>query len=66
MRVSLLSYKMPELSGTTTGCFAKVPRHDENQDKRFLNNDYLDISIQLQMTLTTKSLRTLSHMIQKQ
>jgi len=34
MRVSLLSYKMPELSGPYNGCFGKVPRHDESQDRR--------------------------------
>lgn len=35
MRVSLLSYKMPELGGNKTGMFAKLPRHDENHDKRY-------------------------------
>lgn len=34
MRVSLLSYKMPEVSGTQTGVFSKIPRHEPTHDKR--------------------------------
>lgn len=41
MRVSLLSYKMPELSGPYNGCFGKVPRHDESQDRRQVYYNYI-------------------------
>jgi hypothetical protein len=34
MRVSLLSYKMPELDGPNHGVFSKVPRHEKTFDKR--------------------------------
>jgi hypothetical protein len=34
MRVSLLSYKMPELEGPNYGVFSKVPRHEKTFDKR--------------------------------
>jgi len=34
MRVSLLSYKMPEVKGTDTGVFSKIPRHHATHDKR--------------------------------
>jgi hypothetical protein len=34
MRVSLLSYKMPELEENKTGVFAKIPRHNPDYNKR--------------------------------
>lgn len=40
MRVSLLSYKMPELSGTENGVFSKIPRHEKTHDKRYFDTSY--------------------------
>lgn len=40
MRVSVLSYKMPELSGTKYGVFSKLPRHDQLHDKRYFETTY--------------------------
>lgn len=34
MRVSLLSYRMPEVDGSTNGVFSKIPRHEPTYDKR--------------------------------
>jgi hypothetical protein len=40
MRVSLLSYKMPEVSGTEHGVFSKIPRHEKTHDKRYFETSY--------------------------
>ncbi len=40
MRVSLLSYKMPEVGGTQYGVFSKIPRHDLNEYKRYFDTSY--------------------------
>jgi hypothetical protein len=40
MRVSLLSYKMPELKGTQTGVFSKIPRHEATHDQRYFETTY--------------------------
>ena len=42
MRVSLLSYKMPELKGTQQGVFSKIPRHESTDDKRYFDTCYKD------------------------
>lgn len=42
MRISLLSYQMPELGGQTSGVFSKIPRHDSNHDKRYFDTTYKD------------------------
>lgn len=34
MRVSLLGYKMPEMNGPEQGVFSKIPRHDQNYNRR--------------------------------
>lgn len=40
MRTSLLSYKMPEISGPKTGTFAKIPEHAESFFKRSFETSY--------------------------
>jgi hypothetical protein len=40
MRVSLLSYKMPEVGGTQHGVFSKIPRHDLYEYKRYFDTSY--------------------------
>jgi hypothetical protein len=40
MRVSLLSYNMPELKGTQTGVFSKIPRHELTHDQRYFETTY--------------------------
>ena len=40
MRVSLLSYNMPELKGTQTGVFSKIPRHQVTHDQRYFDTTY--------------------------
>ena len=40
MRVSLLSYKMPEISGPKTGCFAKIPHHFADEGRRYFETTY--------------------------
>lgn len=40
MRVSLLSYNMPELKGTQTGVFSKIPRHEVTHDQRYFETSY--------------------------
>lgn len=35
MRKSVLSYKMPELGGPTSGIFSKIPHHELSHDKRY-------------------------------
>jgi len=35
MRISLLSYKMPEMKGAEYGTFAKIPRHHPDYNKRY-------------------------------
>ena len=42
MRVSILSYKMPELYGTKYGCFAKLPRHPPEEGRRYFATTYYD------------------------
>ena len=42
MRVSVLSYKMPELHGTKYGCFAKLPRHPLEEGRRYFDTTYHD------------------------
>ncbi len=34
MRISLLSYKMPEINGPEHGVFSKIPRHHPDHNKR--------------------------------
>ncbi len=34
MKVSLLSYKYPEIEGPKTGVFAKIPQHPESHNQR--------------------------------
>lgn len=40
MRVSVLSYKMPELTGTKYGCFSKLPRHSPDEGRRYFETTY--------------------------
>lgn len=40
MRVSLLNYKMPELSGKKTGVFSKLPHHDPDEGRRYFETTY--------------------------
>jgi hypothetical protein len=42
MRVSMLSYKMPELNGPKYGCFAKLPRHPPSEGQRYFQTTYQD------------------------
>lgn len=40
MKVSLLSYKHPEIKGPKTGVFSKIPHHSEDYDKRYFQTTY--------------------------
>lgn len=40
MKVSLLSYKHPEIKGPRTGVFAKIPHHLETYEKRYFETTY--------------------------
>ncbi|MCQ2818316.1 MAG: hypothetical protein MJ252_13700 [archaeon] len=40
MRVSVLSYKMPELPGQKTGFFAPIPHHGPEEGKRYFETTY--------------------------
>ena len=40
MRFSILSYKMPQLSGPQYGCFAKLPRLSPNEKKNYFETTY--------------------------
>ena len=42
MRFSLMSYKMPEVSGPKYGCFAKVPRYNPDNSKYNFRSIYQD------------------------
>ena len=42
MRVSMLSYKMPELGGPQTGCFSKMPKHSTSEGQRYFQTTYQD------------------------
>ena len=42
MRVSMLSYKMPELNGPNYGCFSKLPRHPPSEGQRYFQTTYRD------------------------
>lgn len=40
MKVSLLSYKHPEIKGPKTGVFAKIPHHSDDYDRRYFQTTY--------------------------
>lgn len=40
MKVSLLSYKYPEIKGSKAGVFAKIPHHCDDYDKRYFETTY--------------------------
>ncbi len=40
MKVSLLSYKHPEIKGPRTGVFAKIPHHLDSYEKRYFETTY--------------------------
>ena len=42
MRFSLLSYKMPELGGPNSGCFAKLPKYPPEALQRLFKTTYQD------------------------
>ena len=41
MKVSLLSYKYPELDGAKTGVFSKIPQHGKNWNERNFETNYM-------------------------
>ena len=42
MKFSLLSYKMPQISGTQYGCFSKIPKHPPTEGKVLYRTSYMD------------------------
>lgn len=40
MKVSLLSYKYPEIKGNKNGVFAKIPHHSDEWNKRYFDTNY--------------------------
>ena len=42
MRFSLMSYKMPEVSGPKLGCFSKIPRHSPDKFRGYFQSLYQD------------------------
>jgi hypothetical protein len=40
MRISMLSYKMPEKNSAEYGVFAKIPRHPPDYNKRWISISY--------------------------
>ena len=39
-KISLLSYKTPDIPGPKTGVFSHVPHHPQNYDKRYFDTSY--------------------------
>ena len=42
MRFSLMSYKMPEVSGPKLGCFSKIPHHSPDKFRGYFQSLYQD------------------------
>lgn len=61
MKVSLLSYKYPQLDGPKTGVFAKIAHHDANHNERNFETNYMESYLRRFKNFTPKTIENINN-----